>query len=321
MPFAHCQVGNVFSAIFWFLIHAESPSMNKSQSLRRGFTLIELLVVIAIIGVLVALLLPAVQQAREAARRSQCKNNLKQLGLALHNYHDTIKVLPPAFAQRGTSAPAYWPFNNAWGWGTFLLPYVEQASLYNALNVDGYIVPAASVNTQVVLPVYNCPSDVGGKTNPAYGNYGKLSYPISQAISYTITSTRFRDISDGLSNTILVGERARVYQAGGLRSPGAVWPGYAGSTGSATIGSVAFPINTPWTGTTATFDVNAWQEDGSNTRIAWTSLHQGGAQFLLCDGSVRFISENIQSAANTTSGNFIYQNLYNIADGNTIAEF
>src|SRR6187401_2658539 len=97
--------------------------MNTGERIRRGFTLIELLVVIAIIAILIALLLPAVQQAREAARRSQCKNNLKQIGIALHNYHDTFNALPPGWVQ-----------TNRWGWGTMVLPGLDQAPLYNSLS-------------------------------------------------------------------------------------------------------------------------------------------------------------------------------------------
>src|SRR4051812_6730319 len=96
------------------------------KTFKRGFTLIELLVVIAIIAVLIALLLPAVQQAREAARRSQCKNNLKQIGLALHNYHDTANTLPPGWIGDPTGSNA----GNRWGWGTMILPYLDQAPLY-----------------------------------------------------------------------------------------------------------------------------------------------------------------------------------------------
>lgn len=99
---------------------------------RRAFTLIELLVVIAIIAILIALLLPAVQQAREAARRSSCKNNFKQIGLALHNYHDTMRIFPPGYCRAGTTTD-----NNFIGWGTFILPYIDQANLYNQIQSKG----------------------------------------------------------------------------------------------------------------------------------------------------------------------------------------
>jgi prepilin-type N-terminal cleavage/methylation domain-containing protein len=138
--------------------------MNVTVRGRRGFTLIELLVVIAIIGVLVALLLPAVQQAREAARRTQCRNNLKQIGLAFHNYHDSYNTFPPGhvskFPANLTSGEA-----GCWAWGTFILPQVDQSSVYNALNpsaVDPQVAAATTVGLnalQTSLSVFRCPSD------------------------------------------------------------------------------------------------------------------------------------------------------------------
>ena len=107
-----------------------AANSTPSRVARRGFTLIELLVVIAIIAILIALLLPAVQQAREAARRSQCKNNIKQIGLALHNYHDTFNKLPAAYYLLSASAGSATPVTSqAWGWGTMILPYIDQAPL------------------------------------------------------------------------------------------------------------------------------------------------------------------------------------------------
>jgi prepilin-type N-terminal cleavage/methylation domain-containing protein/prepilin-type processing-associated H-X9-DG protein len=132
------------------------------QTRKQGFTLIELLVVIAIIAVLVSLLLPAVQQAREAARRSQCKNNLKQIGLALHNYHDTHGVFPPGYVDRNFN-PNSTPDNDlgpGWGWATFLLPNLEQLPLYNQINFSQGV--GLGVNAQISqmpLTVYQCPSD------------------------------------------------------------------------------------------------------------------------------------------------------------------
>src|SRR3954468_16866342 len=129
--------------------------MSKVNVRKKGFTLIELLVVIAIIAVLIALLLPAVQQAREAARRTQCKNNLKQLGLALHNYHDTFGVFPMGY---------HWPLGT--GWSYHLLPHLDQAPLYNSFTVGTPTAPAASIWRSgapqaalgVPLAVFRCPS-------------------------------------------------------------------------------------------------------------------------------------------------------------------
>lgn len=148
------------------------PSAAKplSTTNRRGFTLIELLVVIAIIAILIALLLPAVQQAREAARRSQCRNNLKQIGLALHNYHDNYNAFPPgALAMNVTTGVAYKlgdaepsrsNVGGGWGWSTFILPFIDQAPLYSSLNPNGNNFPLnPTALTRTILPVYICPSE------------------------------------------------------------------------------------------------------------------------------------------------------------------
>ncbi|MGE5193305.1 MAG: DUF1559 domain-containing protein [Deltaproteobacteria bacterium] len=161
---------------------------------RRGFTLIELLVVIAIIAVLVALLLPAVQQAREAARRAQCKNNLHQIGLALHNYHDVANTLPPGWigSPNGPSR---------WGWGTFILPQLDQTPLYDALasaqGMDASSNMAIGFNAvmttlpqpgllQTALPAYRCPSDVGPTTvdTPLPNGYMVMMPPMANTTSF-----------------------------------------------------------------------------------------------------------------------------------------
>lgn len=131
---------------------------------RSAFTLIELLVVIAIIAILIALLLPAVQQAREAARRTHCKSNLKQLGIALHNYHESHRTFPPGYVS-GSSPYAY-------GWGTMLLPYIEQKSLYDSLNFG-----SVTAMPQNALVMYQCPSDneLGGKATSSLTTAGGLT--------------------------------------------------------------------------------------------------------------------------------------------------
>ena len=131
-----------------------------TQCPRRGFTLVELLVVIAIIGLLVGLLLPAVQAVREAARRSQCTNNLKQIGLALQNYHDSQGVFPPGYIDRNPN-PASTPDNDlgpGWGWAAFLLPYLEQGNLYNQINFSqGVTVGNNATISQQSLPDISAP--------------------------------------------------------------------------------------------------------------------------------------------------------------------
>jgi len=211
---------------------------------RSGFTLIELLVVIAIIAVLVALLLPAVQQAREAARRSQCKNNLKQIGLALHNYHDVAGCFPQAAIWTynafnnipGGTAPA--PRN--YSWIAMILPYIDQAPLYNQMNFQlplmGQIASTGQPILSIDFPVLHCPSDPGfqGDRNvPTWsgsGGYGSITaagitkigwtnyagaegydwwfrgnHPLSGIFNLN-TCVRIADITDGTSNTIAVCE-------------------------------------------------------------------------------------------------------------------
>lgn len=155
-------------------------SLGRSRQ-RYGFTLIELLVVIAIIAILIALLLPAVQQAREAARRTQCRNNIKQLGLALHNYHDSHKVFPPArLHYTGTErGGCTWQNQPGHSWRVQILPYIDQAPLYGRINFDLH---PANTGTNVAnvmnvdIPAYRCPSDPGNRPNAAYA---PLNYMVS----------------------------------------------------------------------------------------------------------------------------------------------
>src|SRR5260370_39512856 len=128
--------------------------MKPSSQPRPAFTLIELLVVIAIVGVLIALLVPAVQKVREAAARIQCTNNLKQIGLALHGYHDSNKALPPGYL----ATAAYPGTAPGWGWAAFILPYIEQPAVFRQLNFAQLIQGQAAVQT--VIPLYLCPSDL-----------------------------------------------------------------------------------------------------------------------------------------------------------------
>ena len=203
----------------------------------RAFTLIELLVVIAIIAILIALLLPAVQQAREAARRSDCKNKLKQLGLGMHNYHETHNTFPPGFVQpKVINGVGQGTATGAWGWGTYILPFIDQAPLYKKLNTnegpENATVVNGSSNTSLVatvLPAFRCPSDLGENqlaagagtwgTSNYVGNFG-VSLPKQtagfaggsaaknvQGIYGENTKIRIKDMRDGTTNTAMALER------------------------------------------------------------------------------------------------------------------
>ena len=301
---------------------------------RRGFTLIELLVVIAIIAVLVALLLPAVQQAREAARRTQCKNNLKQFGLALHNYHDQFNTFPPGYISVDPATGQMSPLSggSGAGWGLLLLPQMEQAALYNKFDLNVPI--AAAVNAPLIktsLPTFTCPTDTAPdrtwKLHPegspgtvlaelATANYiaafGTVSLddcenPIGTApvtargqcvgngAVYHNSNTRMRDFIDGTSSTCLVGERKTRPELGWWTT----WAGMVAGgqeTGQRILGSMDHRPNHPATH----FD-------------DFSSHHVGGTQFLMADGHVRFMSENIDTA--------LYQALGTLRGGEVVGEF
>ena len=244
---------------------------------RRGFTLIELLVVIAILAVLIGLLLPAVQQVRVAAQRTQCHNNLKQMGLAMHNYHDANQYFPPAFVS-----------GSNWGWGTLILPYLEQGNVYTALNPPATTLPVLPTPPlNLPLSVFLCPSDPSAPINTYFGGFGKSNYVVSEQVSDGGSAYTILTITDGTSNTIMIGERDMQNQVG------AIWAGRYKSTDTSlsgvgsVIGRPNWPINTKWAG-----DGN---DATSCTRFAWSSMHGGGANFVFCDGSVHFLRDSLPS--------------------------
>jgi prepilin-type N-terminal cleavage/methylation domain-containing protein/prepilin-type processing-associated H-X9-DG protein len=336
---------------------------------RIAFTLIELLVVIAIIAILIALLLPAVQQAREAARRTQCKNNLKQFGLAMHNYHDALQIFPPGIVATATlwnqcyynsanPTTAVDTSNRAWGWGTFLLPYIDQAPLFNQLKPDGCRMPDATQQytggatlLQSPLPAYRCPSDIGAATNLNHRNYATSNYALSEQVCTNVVGAvgapygpngniKIANILDGTSNTLMMGERVFRQDPALLRAPAGIIWGRTDRTDSA-FKFRGYGINFKqttqiFTDNSAT-DRNPSSGDGGCVRHMTSSNHVGGAQFLMCDGSVRFISENIAMDPNwynpascdtmqgrgpgVNSAGSTYQNLYMIADGQPVGEF
>jgi hypothetical protein len=286
---------------------------------------VELLVVIAIIGILVALLLPAVQAAREAARRMQCGNNLKQIALASHNYHDTYKTLAPGWIRKPGFANANGGDYNDWGWGALQLPFMEQTSLHQKLNV-GNIHLQDAVNTapllallQLPISSYRCPSDIGPETNSirrefpypggrnflATSNYvgANSSYesaanggrPVERGAFIEDAGRNFADLLDGTSNIVLFGERRwrlktttnRIYDSAAAVVFGVQRRNAVNHRGDV-VGCGRMKIN-------FNYDPNR-----GLSRRGFSSQHPGGAQFALGDGSVRFISETIQFDADNT---------------------
>lgn len=255
--------------------------------MKRGFTLIEVLVVVAVIGILIALLLPAVQQARSSARRTQCLNNLKQIGLATHNYHDTHLTLPPGAMLVGPSfAPA-----SGWGWGAMLLPWLEQRALHD--EIDYRIGTASGSNIPLIaqrIAVWRCPADSGpeavdivvpgsGSFRVAHGNYAA-----NEEAMGGLSSVRFQDILDGLSNTALASERAWNPDAS-LHTYTSAWPGIIATESQNVFDAV------PYIEMLSDRPINFFM-GGSD---CFSSYHSGGAHIVLGDGSVRFFSENMDA--------------------------
>jgi len=288
---------------------------------RTAFTLIELLVVIAIIAVLIALLLPAVQQAREAARRTQCRNNMHQIGLALHNYHDTHSCFPPGnvIGSAGWADPG-----SQHSWMTQILPFLDEAALYNSYNFSR---PSVVVNNGAgdevnrtvrctKLGQFCCPSDA--LTRPSSINAPCVSQPTAHApCSYVgcagpnpnyglpalagqgffglNSHVRLRDIRDGSSQTFAAGE----CRYGLSNNAGPCWTvGKLGSNQAYSMKLTSVPLNPgPNGGTYAIIR-------------GFSSRHEGGAFFVFADGAVRFISENMDFAT--------YQALSTVANNEII---
>jgi prepilin-type N-terminal cleavage/methylation domain-containing protein/prepilin-type processing-associated H-X9-DG protein len=282
---------------------------------RRAFTLIELLVVIAIIAILIGLLLPAVQKVREAAARMKCGNNLKQIGLAMHSFHDSNGWFPPAFSKNPPQ------LQNNWAWGTWILPYIEQAPLFNTMNPNGLAPPLVpDANTSLALAMYTCPSDPSPALNTfrASGTgFAKNNYVISEQICDGGSQINIKAITDGTSNTLLVGERDGQNQIAGI------WPVRETKSGSVGVISVLgrpnWPINTKYAG-----GASCCTTDTSCTRYAWSSMHTGGANFAFCDGSVHFLRDSIatdptqENCNKPVPANFALYNLYFKDDGNVV---
>lgn len=296
---------------------------------RRGFTLIELLVVIAIIAILVALLLPAVQQAREAARVSQCKNQLKQMGLALHGYHESHRTLPFGFDAHGT------------GWHAMLLPYLDLAPLYETLTfseASNWNVGANLKAVQTTIPLFRCPSAPIPEKQSAAGfadrvpctylacssgtniidaepeTYASLRTFVNDGLFYDKSSVSFRGITDGLSSTVAIGEAQ--FDPSITQISHVVDHWYIGSLDldASSSSPGILPEYSEFLGSTAA-RINIMNEPlGASTigekELSYGSYHgAGGCNVLMADGAVKFISETIDQATFSALGTRSYEEI------------
>ncbi len=342
------------------------PTHRSDRGIATGFTLVELLVVIAIIGVLIGLLLPAVQAARESARRSMCNNNLKQIGLALHNYHDARRAFPQAYKVETIATP----FDNMgyWSWTALITPYMELQTTYDRLGV-GTTDPSPSLaanQSTFLAPVsaFRCPSDVGpalhdagidpgwaivrgasasspntglpvtnyvgnnnqalirshAPTNPANGTTGAIGVFLrDRAIG-------IKDILDGTSKTLIAGERS--YTLGNHRmAAGTLWSVRDADGNGPASNTTPIPGNYGWGQGLMTITFSIWHSinpvlthsnSSNEMRQSPSSLHPGGAQFLMADGSTEFLRETIGCdtvATNSTTVNSALEAMAGINDG------
>ncbi len=315
----------------------------RTRTSRLGFTLIELLVVIAIIAILIALLVPAVQKVREAAARTQCTNNLKQIGLAMHDYHGAMKCFPPGYTASGSFVNGGTDTTPGWGWGTYILPYLDQLPLYQQFDLTQPVQNYPGIQT--MLAVYLCPSDITGSGpfnvtdaswNPicmaaptSYagccgGSYvttagttstvstttGMNSTGIGNGILYRNSAVTFNQITDGTSNTVLVEERCFAHVMGTWA--GAINGGYC-NQGVYNPAAVAGHLGQV-AGDIVLIHASTINSPSGRNLDDCNSLHPGGANILFADGTVHFI-RNIASGSTDST---IFEAMGTIAGGEVV---
>lgn len=314
--------------------------MRNPISRQRGFTLIELLIAVGIIAILMALLLPAVQQSREASRRISCRNKLHQIGLAMQNYHSEFKLFPPGGVHLSTAEPGTIPTGHELTdgrapWTVLILPQLDEAPRYNAFNLNAPFACRADKTSKIVEPnltqqfasnnKYECPSDLsnhGGKcsnyaacqgggvaadataTQPFPGQLPRLFF--NNGMFYHNSSNGLEAITDGSSNTILVGETKYIGTEQTFKPTNAWWPWSASMRADDLLQHVSLfnisatcdPINFPQNGEFTEEDVRKRKGmfegsgHGGQQRV-FGSWHTGGAHFGMADGSVHFLNENM----------------------------
>lgn len=330
--------------------------MNVRPARWRGFTMTEMLVVIVVMAILLALLLPAITQSRDASRRTSCMNNLHQIGLALQNYLASHKVLPPGGVHQTTKPPGTVPFGDQKldgraPWTVLILPYLDEQPRYNAFNMEAPFSARYDFRTSTTDPnlteqyrpltKYACPASPqrefvgmfsnyaacqgGGAVSDAaettVGNFPRMFY--NNGLFFHNSSIGPADITDGMSNTVMVGETKYVGTARSFAPTGAWWPWSASIRGddanrvaalfniSATVDPINFPQNGEYTEEDVWQHIGVQEKDGhGGQQRVYGSWHQGGGLFLFADGSARFLNENMNVAT--------YRLLGRRADGNPV---
>lgn len=303
-------------------------STQANRGRHRGFTLVELLVVICCSLVLIAILTPSLESARNDSRAAVCSNNLKNIAIAIHNYHETFSCLPPGWVSKHRQPNSGFKF----GWQVSILPFLGEDKFFTKIDFS-HPEKFPRKSSQKRFPIYRCPADAMPDINPLRSNYGTSNYsgnygthserigkpepltnwiatrrtqnwpgiravpPFTNGIFYWSSCVRFRDIVDGTSNTFMVGERS-------INSAAGIWAGVLSNE----------LVNDAVTDCAFGHEINA-------SKRAFSSRHGKGAYFLLCDTSVKFISQSVNSQSKTGRGMGTFQRLSSRNDRQVVGEF